>query len=223
MLLVWLLGKSRQGAAPTPTAPSATKLKQTRDLPAQIPHQNPDFPANPSTAATGNALLPVQSTTRLPSQDTVVDLIEKLRELNPAQRRKTIWELAQRGDSRAVKPLVDTMLSADSQEQTLILTALSQISSRTLKPVNQALIVALQSDNPQVRKNAIRDSTVLYDLVLQVQQLLLHAAGDRDPQVRETAQWALQEFNKQTSPQWQRLAIAPPGEEPAEVEPSEFS
>ncbi|MGH2414312.1 MAG: HEAT repeat domain-containing protein, partial [Microcystaceae cyanobacterium] len=88
----------------------------------------------------------------------------------------------------------------DSQERSLILEALSQISTRTLKPMNQALAISLQDKNPQVRKNAIRDLTRIYDLMSQVSQLLCHAIDDSDTDVQETAKWALNQLNLQMPP-----------------------
>lgn len=142
----------------------------------------------------------LQTTTRLPNVDLVEELIHDLRASDPKKRRKAIWELAQKSDSRAMKPLVDLMLDADSQERSLILEALSQISTRTLKPMNQALAVSLQDQNPQVRKNAIRDLTRIYDLMSQISQLLCHAIDDGDKEVKETAKWALNQLNLQMPP-----------------------
>ena len=126
-----------------------------------------------------------------------LQLITDLSTTDARKRRKVIWELAQKGDSRAVKPLVDLMISTDSQERNLILEALSQISTRTLKPMNQALALSLQDKNPQVRKNAIRDLTRLYDLMSQISQQLSFAVHDHDSGVQETAQWAMDQLNLQ--------------------------
>jgi hypothetical protein len=147
-----------------------------------------------------NANSALQATTRLPSADLIEELIHDLRESDPKKRRKAIWNLAQKSDSRAMKPLVDLMLDADSHERSLILEALSQISTRTLKPMNQALAVSLQDNNPQVRKNAIRDLTRIYDLMSQISQLLCHAIDDSDKEVKETAKWALSQLNLQMPP-----------------------
>lgn len=139
--------------------------------------------------------LPVQATTRLPNIDLVNSLILDLQESDPKKRRKAIWELAQKADSRAVKPLVDLMLDADSQERVLILEALSQVCGKSLKPMHHALALSLQDENAQVRKNAIRDVTRLYDLLSQVRPLLYHATADEDREVREVAKWALDQLN----------------------------
>lgn len=147
-----------------------------------------------------SSALPLQTTTRLPNRDAIDELVQDLHEPDPKKRRKAIWSLAQKGDSRAMKPLVDLMIDSDSQERSLILEALSQISIRTLKPMNQALAISLQDKNPQVRKNAIRDLTRIYDLMSQISQMLRHAMDDSDADVQETAKWALNQLNLQMTP-----------------------
>jgi tetratricopeptide (TPR) repeat protein len=128
--------------------------------------------------------------------DTVQKLLLDIEKTDSKERRKAIWELAQKGDSRAVKPLVKMMINANSYEKSLILEALSQISTDTLKPMNQALLISLQDENPQVRKNAIRDLSKIYDLIHQIEPLINHAAlHDSDPEVREIANWALNKLN----------------------------
>jgi tetratricopeptide (TPR) repeat protein len=167
------------------------------------------FDNNHSASDNGDdsSALPLQTTTRLPNLDVIDELIQDLQEPDPKKRRKAIWELAQKGDSRAMKPLVDLMLDSDSQERSLILEALSQISIRTLKPMNQALAISLQDKNPQVRKNAIRDLTRIYDLMSQISQMLRHAMDDSDAEVQETARWALSQLNLQMTPT--RLDLLP--------------
>ncbi|MGK7933283.1 MAG: HEAT repeat domain-containing protein [Microcystaceae cyanobacterium] len=144
--------------------------------------------------------LPIQATTRLPNPELMDELIQELQNTQPKKRRRAIWKLAQNADSRAMKPLVELMIDADSYERNLILEALSQISTRTIKPMNQALALSLQDKNPQVRKNAIRDLTRLYDMMSQVSQLLCHAIDDTDEEVQETAKWALTQLNLQMPP-----------------------
>lgn len=139
--------------------------------------------------------LPVQSTTRIPSLDVIEELIKNLEDPDAKNRRKAIWKLAQVSDSRAMKPLVDLMIQTDSYERSLILEALSQVCSRTLRPMNQALAVSLQDKNSQVRKNAIRDLTRLYDLMSQISELLCYALDDDSLEVQETAKWALDKLN----------------------------
>ncbi|MEL7313723.1 MAG: HEAT repeat domain-containing protein [Cyanobacteria bacterium J06559_3] len=136
------------------------------------------------------------STPRLAKVNIVDELVHDLNNPNPGIRRKAIWELGQRGNSTAVQPLVGLIVNADSHEQCLILAALAEIGSQTLKPMNRALVLSLQSENPEVRKNAIRDLTRIYDLMGHVGRALGQAASDDDPDVRQTAQWALNQLNR---------------------------
>jgi hypothetical protein len=149
-----------------------------------------------ATANSGDEVVPVGETTRLSKISIVDELAKELRSPDPTKRQKAIWELGQRGDTRAVQPLVDLMLDSDSRQRSLILAALSEIGTRTLKPLSRALAISLQDDNPEVRKNAIRDLTRVYDLVAQISQLLSHATEDPDGEVRETAHWALSQLNR---------------------------
>lgn len=140
--------------------------------------------------------LAINETNRLAKIDRIEELIRELQSPDPIQRRKSIWELSQRGDSRAVQPLVDLMINSDSKQVSLILGALSEIGTRTLKPINRALALSLQDRNPDVRKNAIRDLIRIYDLINQVTLSLNHAVNDPDPEVQETARWALSHLSQ---------------------------
>ncbi|MGM3307929.1 peptidoglycan-binding protein [Anabaena sp. WFMT] len=124
------------------------------------------------------------------------ELMKDLRVDDPNQRRKAIWNLGQQGDSRAIKPLVELMIDADSQQHGLILSALAEIGSRTLKPLNRALVISLQNESPQVRKNAIRDLLRIYDMMGQMSQVLCHALEDPDPEVQATARYAFTKINR---------------------------
>ena len=135
--------------------------------------------------------------------DIIPELIGNLQQSDRALRRKTIWELAQRSDSRAMKPLVELMIKVDSQERSLILEAMTQIASRTLKPMNKALSLSLEDDNSQVRQNAIRDLTRVYELMSQVTQRLSVAVEDSDEEVQQTAKWALKQLNQMPHIPWQ--------------------
>ncbi|MBE9039299.1 HEAT repeat domain-containing protein [Oscillatoriales cyanobacterium LEGE 11467] len=141
-------------------------------------------------------MLTIEETTPLAKINIVDALIQELQNPDPAKRRKAIWELGQRGDSRAIQPLVDLMLDSDSSQRSLILAVLSEIGTRTLKPMNRALAVSLQDDSAEGRKNAIRDLTRIYDVVAQMSQLLNHAIDDSDGEVSDTAQWALSQLNR---------------------------
>ncbi|MGB3200775.1 MAG: HEAT repeat domain-containing protein, partial [Nodosilinea sp.] len=145
--------------------------------------------------------LPLEDTTRLSLGDIVESLVHDLGSSDGSVRRHAIWELGQRGHSDAIQPLANRLLDADSQEKSLILAALAEISSRSLKPMHRALALGLQDPSPDVRKNAIRDLSRVYDTVVQFSHLLAHATQDSDPGVQETAQWALTQLN--------RMAAAP--------------
>ncbi len=133
---------------------------------------------------------------RLPQMGAIEALMQDLRHTDRETRRKAIWDLGQRGDTRAVQPLVDLMLDADSKQRSLILSALSEIGTRTLKPMGRALAISLQDENPEVRKNAIRDLTRVYDLIAQISQMVHRATDDPDAEVRDTANWALKQLNR---------------------------
>ncbi|MFN6480936.1 peptidoglycan-binding protein [Nostoc sp. DedQUE07] len=151
-------------------------------------------PPPPPTFST-ELLLP-EKTSRLAKLNIVEELIQDLRSSDPTKRRKAIWNLGQQGDSRAIQHLVDLIIDADSQESSLILAALSEIGIRTLKPMNRALAISIQDESPQVRQNAIRDLTRVYDMMGQMTQMLHHALEDPDADVQATARYALTQMNR---------------------------
>jgi hypothetical protein len=138
----------------------------------------------------------INKTTRLIKADLVVALIADLHSLDADKRRQGIWELGQRGDSRAIQPLVDLLMDSDSMQRSLILAAVSEIAVRSLKPMNRALMLSLQDESPDVRKNAIRDATRIYDALAHLSQLLQYAASDTNDDVRDTAHWALSQMSR---------------------------
>ncbi|GAB4472740.1 MAG: hypothetical protein OHK0037_32800 [Elainellaceae cyanobacterium] len=148
------------------------------------------------TAADPDGETAFTETTRLQPISIVDKLLEELHSSDPATRRKAIWELGQAGDSRAVQPLVDLLVEADSQQCSLILATLSEITLRTLKPMKQALLTSLRDSNADVRKNAIRDVTRMYDVVTQMSDLLSHVVNDPDPEVQATAKWAIAQLSR---------------------------
>ncbi|MFN6571756.1 peptidoglycan-binding protein [Dendronalium sp. ChiSLP03b] len=160
--------------------------------------ENPASVTSPQTetASITTAVLPPEKTSRLPKVNIVDELMKDLHSTEPKKRRKAIWNLGQQGDSRAIQPLVDLMIDADSQERSLILAALAEISTRTLKPLNRALAISMQDESPQVRQNAIRDLTRVYDMMSQMSQMLSHALEDSDAEVQSTARYALTQMNK---------------------------
>lgn len=207
---------SRSQAGSSLPSPSETDFP--RLAPDQTPtlsepiQQNPEsMTAQPTEALSQVAEAPI----RLAKINIVDELIQELRSGDPAHRRKAIWELGQRGDSRAVQSLVDLLIDSDSKQRSLILSALSEIGTRTLKPMTRALAISLQDENAEVRKNAIRDLTRVYDVVSQISNLLHSATDDPDAEVQETARWALGQLARIRSVPDQNLpslkgSIAPP-------------
>ncbi|MHC5672857.1 peptidoglycan-binding protein [Nostoc sp.] len=174
----------------------------------------PILPPSPETATIletatppfATQLLLPEKTSRLAKLNIVDALIQDLRSSDPTKRRKAIWDLGQQGDSRAIQHLVDLMIDADSQESSLILAALAEIGIRTLKPMNRALAISIQDESPQVRQNAIRDLTRVYDMMSQMSQMLHHALNDSDADVQATARYALTQMNRMRSlPEQQSL------------------
>jgi hypothetical protein len=157
-----------------PTTPPPALAPQTGVTPAIAPEPSPQLP---------------------PAEDRIAVLIQELKANEPQQRRPVIGELANIGDSRAIKPLVDLMHRSNSQERSVILEALSQISTRTLQPMNQALTLSLQDPNPQVRQNAIQDLTHLYELMSQISQQLALAVTEQEGKSQETPQKTLNPLN----------------------------
>ena len=160
------------------------------------------------TTETQNSQIVLEDT-NLPKLDIVPELINDLAKSDRKIRQKTVWELAQRGDSRAMQPLVELMVKVDSQERGLILEAMTQITSRTLKPMNKALMMSLDDDNPRVKQNAIRDLARVYELMNQVTKRLSLVAEDSDEEVQKTATWALKQLNQMpTVPFWQNHKVS---------------
>ncbi|NEO97279.1 MAG: peptidoglycan-binding protein [Symploca sp. SIO2E9] len=195
-------GNKRQ--IPNPDAKNASSQTQTIEyenhgngyIPSALKLSKPSNGDNHSPVQNSEDDVSVNTTSRLAKVDIVNEFIKDLQGPDHQKRRKAIWELAQRGDSRAVKPLVDLILDSDSQQRILILEALSQICSKTLQPINKALALSLQDENADVRKNAIRDMTRVYDMVGQMSQMLCQAADDPNSEVRETAKWAIDQLVK---------------------------
>ncbi|NJO57019.1 MAG: peptidoglycan-binding protein [Richelia sp. RM2_1_2] len=171
--------------------PSLPKLQGTQEyLPSDA------FDGELSTVTPSPDLLRAEKTSRLAKINIFDELIQDLESSNPTKRRKAIWELGQKGDSRAIQPLVEQMVESDSQQRSLILAALAEIGTRTLKPMNRALAVSLQDESADVRKNAIRDLTRVYDMMAQISQMLSMAMEDEDSEVQETARYAISQMNR---------------------------
>ncbi|MDJ1172067.1 peptidoglycan-binding protein [Roseofilum sp. BLCC_M154] len=169
-----------------PGQPSHPELKKEDPPPEESPQESEE----------NHQILPINETTRLPKLTLVEDLIKDLENIDPQKRRQAIWELGQRGNSLAVQPLLNLLFDSDSGQRTLILSALSEIGIKTIKPMNRALSLSLQDENPEVRKNAIRDFTRMYELIATVSHMMCHAVDDPDEEVQEVAEWAVLQLRR---------------------------
>lgn|GEM_PF-378741 len=175
---------------------AAPETSQTNGKSGGERHTASESPAETNPRESESSLSQPNQPSQLAKINIVEELIKELQAPDPVKRRKAIWELGQQGDSRAVYPLLNLMLESDSKQQGLILAALAEIGTRITSPLNQALVMALQADKPEVRKNAIRDLMRVYDSFAEVSHLLSHAHHDPDPQVQETAQWAIAKLHR---------------------------
>ena len=183
--------------SPRPWHPKSPVPPALSNAPAIEPPEEPKLElANKPDSETAT----IVPTVRMPRVSVMDSLVHELRNPDPAKRQKAIWELGRRGDSRAVQPMVDLLLDSDSRQRSLILSALSEISTRILKPMSRALAISMQDENPDVRKNAIRDLTRIYDSLTRISQLLQNACEDPDQDVQDTAKWAIGQINRIKSP-----------------------
>jgi hypothetical protein len=198
-------------AAPAPQETAAPVLEAVTPSGQSLPDIAPVQPQTSAIATTTPA--PLVETQRIAKGSFIDDLIKDLQNPDSTQRRRAIWDLSQRGDTRAVQPLVDLMIDSDSKQRSMILSALSEIGTRTLKPMSRALAISLQDESPDVRKNAIRDLTRVYDLMAQISQMVHQATEDPDSEVRETAKWALKQMNRFRVPDGSsnlKTSVSPP-------------
>ncbi|MBW4653129.1 MAG: peptidoglycan-binding protein [Kaiparowitsia implicata GSE-PSE-MK54-09C] len=163
-------------------------------------------PLPPQTAMSAE----LAGTMRLPRHSVVDTLLDDLHHVDPTIRRQAIWELGQVADSRALQPLADRLLDVDSQQRSLMLAAIAEIGMRSLQPVTHALNLSLDDQSPEVRKNAIRDVTRVYDQMAQISQVLNHAIHDPDPEVQETARWAIARLHRSRSVLPNDANVSPP-------------
>lgn len=197
-LLLWAWrGRSSRSPNGEPSVPTNPPADPAPDPWTGSKSAVTDIASQPA-AALGESSETLTATTRLVPINVVDDMINDLNSSDAAQRHRVIWELGQQGNSKAVQPLVNAMLDADSQERSLILAALSEIGVHSLKPMTRALALSLQDQSPDVRKNAIRDLTRVYEVMGQVSHMLKHASQDSDPEVKATAQWALEQLSRIT-------------------------
>ncbi|WRH68239.1 MAG: HEAT repeat domain-containing protein [Planktothrix sp. GU0601_MAG3] len=183
--------KEQPQTAPTVIQPSVFS-EQNSHQGATLQISKTDTPQPPSPVSSSL----IETSPHPPKLDSQEQWINDLKQTNPNIRNNAIWELAQAGDSRAIQALLELLINSDSNQRSLVLAALSEIGTRTLKPLNRALSLSLQDENAEVRKNAIRDLTRIYDLATQMSQILQRAMDDPDPEVQEMARWATDRLSR---------------------------
>ena len=123
------------------------------------------------------------------------ELIQDLQQSDHNIRRKAIWELAKIGDSRCIEPLMAMMPQANPVDKSLILKAITQITNRNFKLINEQLFALLDDQNPQIKISAIRDLTTFYKFVSPLAPQLTRMQLDEDFEVRHRARQALHKLN----------------------------
>lgn len=187
--------KPEEPQTPTTSSPQKSLIDPHLGEPVTEPDEPETSAVTPPSSAPTEPMVVADSPQSL-QIDRVEELILELQYPNPDSRSKAIWELAQNGDSRAIEPLVNLLFTSDSKQRSKILGALGEIGTRCLKPMGRALVFSLQDENPEVRQNAIRDLTRIYDLMYQTSQILQRAMDDPEPNVRETAHWAAEKLSR---------------------------
>ena len=139
--------------------------------------------------------------------DVVFELIQDLQNNSSVNskkakdiRRKAIWKLGQTNDFRAVEPLIQIMPRVGSMEKSLILDSIARIANRNFKTINNVLSISLKNESVEVRKNAIKDLRYLYQSLSSVTIRLSKMTEDSNMEVRNTAKWALEQFEKISFP-----------------------
>ena len=117
-----------------------------------------------------------------------------------ARRRKAIWELTKIGDYRSIEPLLKIVPQVGEPDKSLIIEAVTQISSRSFQPINEQLFANLQDRDPGVRLNAVKDLKNLYQFVAPAITKTAQMQSDVDYEVRQTAIQALVQLNANPLP-----------------------
>ena len=164
---------------------STEHQEQTQDTVIVPPHISP---AKISTATTNG----------------VSELIREIQKGDHKISPQILEKLSQSSDLSTMLLLVELITEADSQQRSLILEAMRNITNSILKPMNQVLILSLGDENSQVKQNAIKDLTSIYEVMLQVTERLSQTVNDSEQKLPETAQWALQQLKQMPeTPTWQ--------------------
>ncbi|MEL6927537.1 MAG: hypothetical protein AAFO95_02745 [Cyanobacteria bacterium J06600_6] len=189
-----------EAAKPNAFASSTANLLTADDVASQAPLASP----SPTVAD----IDVVQELIRdLQSQENVVATTSKNKfdvDLQISRRRKAIWELTKSGDYRSIQPLLAIMSEVSETDKSLIVEAVSQITNRSFKPINEQLFANLQDRSPQVRLNAVRDLKHLYQFVMPAIAKIASMQSDPDYQVRQTAIQTLKQLNTNPLPTFEK-------------------
>ena len=179
------------------SSPSSIQAREVTELVADsdLKKDRTSEAANPSRDKTPSQAKLSPAYPHLADIDVVAELIDDLQRGDRQLRRKAIWELAERGDARSLKPLMEIVPHLSPLDKSLINKAVTQIIARSLKPINDRLFAKLQDRNPQVRKNAVCDLRDLYLFVAPITKKLVQMQQDADPDVSQTAARALSQLN----------------------------
>ena len=174
-----------------PPRPPFPRLRSTANPPLQTQAYLESAPISTPLPQSSQRALPPPALPPHPSpkislvdSDWQASLLKDLQSHDERLRHKTIWELARRGDSRAMPELTQLMMKSGTEERALILEALSQISGRTLRPMHQALSLSLNDPKAQVSasyRSMVNNLNYLHNLVGRMNQMLQAAQPQESP------------------------------------------
>lgn len=124
----------------------------------------------------------------------VVELIKYLQQPDEDLRREAIRKLA-REDFRGIEPLIEILPQVSSPDRSLILKAIIEIIKSSLQPIEDVLFSNLNRIRPEAKQNAIHDLAVLYTMVAPIVKQLAQMQVDRNMQVQQTAEIAIEQLN----------------------------
>ena len=220
IFLLWLLFKKPQDTDADITATSATST-----APTDSNLSTSKIPTSVATASVATESLADSTESSLPKSpiahiDVVRELVRDLQldtrtetnkvdrqfknDLQISRRRKAIWELTKTGDYRSIEPLVKIMPEVSATDKSLIVEAVSQITRRSFRPIDEQLFANLQDPSPEVRLSAIRNLKHLYQFVTPAIGKIALMQSDPDYRVRQTAIQTLRQLNADPLPTFER-------------------
>ncbi|MCC0178361.1 HEAT repeat domain-containing protein [Waterburya agarophytonicola K14] len=154
---------------------------------------------------TGKLTIVTSNTTEI---DVVFELIQDLQRSSTSKRisgqtdlrRKAIWQLGQTNDLRSIEPLVQIIAQVDSLEKSLILDAITQITEGNLATIDHISSMSLENESAEARQNAVQQLNLSYQSIISLIDRLSEMTETHDIEVRNTARWALQQFERVSLP-----------------------